>query len=76
MMKLTPNLLSALDECDRYNARGLNFWWRVSSMAKLEAMGLVEKFTPPSVAERKRMTKRPYILTEAGRTALREGETT
>lgn len=71
-------LLDALDECKRHNDRGLFYWWREKSMTALEGMGLAEKWTPPSVAERPRLSSRPWRLTATGIAILRakqgEGE--
>jgi hypothetical protein len=71
-MKLTPQLRAALAECAAHNRRDNLYWWRRTSMAKLEAMGLVEVYTPPSVAERPKLKLRPYRITPAGRLALQE----
>lgn len=70
-MKLTPQLLFALSECESYSKRSL-YWFREASMRKLEAMGMVEQFTPPSVAERPRMKRRPWRIIDAGRQALKD----
>lgn len=70
-IELTPRLIEALVECERYTTKikGL-YWWREASMKKLEAMGLVEQWLPPSVAERPRMKARPYRITDKGREFL------
>lgn len=72
MKALDSRLMDALSECARYNDTGRTYWWRKASMHKLEALGLVVRWTPPSVAERKRMTIRPWRVTAAGRAALRQ----
>lgn len=69
-MSLNPRLKDALAECARHNNRGICYWFRTASMEKLAALGLVEQWTPPSVAVRKRMKIRPWRVTAAGRAAL------
>nr|WP_303683007.1 hypothetical protein [Brevundimonas naejangsanensis] len=64
-------LLDALDECKRHNDRGVLYWWRGKSMTALEEIGLVERWTPPSVAERPRLSARPWRLTDIGIATLR-----
>jgi hypothetical protein len=70
MGKLKKRQREALALVGRYEGRNLCFWGMRASMAALADMGLVETYTPPSVAERPRMKKRPYRITEAGRAAL------
>lgn len=72
--KLTKAQRDTLRELAGYEGRNRCFWWRVASCKSLEALGLAETYTPPSVAERPRMKSRPYRLTEAARQALSEGE--
>lgn len=67
---LPPRLKEALTYCARQNRRGLLVWGAPKSMAALAEMGLVEQWTPPSVAERPRMKARPWRITEAGKAAL------
>ena len=69
--KLPTNLLSALQDVSR--CHGSPYWWREASMKKLEAMGFVEKYCPPSVAERPRMKARPWRVTSAGLAAKEVG---
>lgn len=64
---MTKAQLDALREVAR--CRG-PYWWRLASMRVLEAAGLVETYTPPSVAERPRLKARPYRITDEGRAAL------
>ena len=69
-MKLTDRLHSALQECARFTeGRNSLYWWRRASMQKLEALGLVESYTPPSLIY-SRGKARPYRLTEVGRALL------
>jgi hypothetical protein len=63
-------LLDALHEVSRYSGTNRLFWWREASMRKLQGLGFVEQWLPPSVAERKRMKARPWRITEAGRLVL------
>lgn len=71
-------LLDALTECRRYNDRGSYYWWRKASMATLEEMGLVEKWSPSPVPGRPRMSSKPWRVTDTGIAILRakqgEGE--
>lgn len=68
--RFTPALFEALAEVGRYEGRNRLYWWRRASMRKLEALGLVEQWLPPSVVERPRMKARPYRITATGRAAL------
>ncbi|MBX5089396.1 hypothetical protein [Rhizobium lentis] len=68
---MNKRLLSALKEISAYSSKtGRLYWFRQSSMRELEALGYVEQWLPPSVAERPRMKQRPWRITEAGRAAL------
>lgn len=49
------------------------YWGSPKTSATLSALGLVEKYLPPSVAQRPRMKARPYRITPAGRSALQQG---
>lgn len=63
---LNKRLLDALEECDRYRARGIHYRWRKASMKKLLALGLVRA---------QGAIKNPfYTTTEAGREVLRRIE--
>lgn len=54
----------------RIDGRNQLYWGSRKTSAALAALGLVEPYLPPSVAERPRMTARPYRITAAGRRAL------
>lgn len=72
---LTPRLKAALKEVESYERKtGCLYWFREKSMAELQKLGLVETWTPKSVAERPQMKQRPWRITEAGRALLREEE--
>jgi len=60
----------ALNECAQTNRNRCLYWWRPKTMARLNAKGLVEAWLPQSVAERPRMKRRPWRLTDAGRQYL------
>lgn len=59
--------VDALNEVARHNERGVCYWFRAKTMERLQARGLVETWTPPSVAERPRLKQRPWRLTDEGR---------
>jgi len=67
---LSALLLDALDECARYHARGNIYWFRIASMRKLAALGLVEQYTPRYMVRLNRT--RPYRPTDAGLAYLKE----
>jgi hypothetical protein len=69
--RLKERHLKALEECARHNDRGTCYWFREKSMQGLAVLGLAERWTPPSVAERPRMMRRPWLVTRAGRELLR-----
>jgi hypothetical protein len=70
---INAHLQETLRDCHNYTSRGRNvlYWRRRASMLKLEALGLVEQWTPHSMAN-SRGKARPYILTDAGRAVLAE----
>ncbi len=70
--KMTKVTWDALAELASYEGRNRTYWWREASMLILIENGFAEQYTPPSVAERPRMKKRPYRITPAGRRALDE----
>ena len=67
-MTLTKSLIDALADCDDYTADGSLYWWTPAAMKKLKALGLVERYRHPSLADSQ--TFLPWRLTEAGRAAL------
>lgn len=69
---LTKAQLDTLRELSRIDGKGICYWARAASCARLAKAGLAEQYTPPSVAERKRMKARPYRITPAGRAALEQ----
>lgn len=69
-MKLTAHQSRVLGEVRRATDDRRCYWWRPKTMAVLQELGLVESYTPPSVAERPRMKARPWRITPAGRAAL------
>lgn len=64
---MTKAEITALDECARANAKGILYWFRPRTMARLQRCGFVEKWSPPSVAERPRLKARPWRLTDEGK---------
>lgn len=71
---LTKALTDTLRELVWFTDHGCCFWARPTSCARLAELGFAEQYTPPSVAERPRITTRPYRITEAGRQALQDGK--
>lgn len=69
--RLTKAQRAALAECAKSNHARILYWWRPRTMESLRALGLVDTWTPPSVAERPRLKRRPWIITPAGREALK-----
>lgn len=68
---MNNRLITALKEISTYTVRTNRlYWFRQASMRELEALGYVEQWLPPSVAERPRMKQRPWRITDAGRAAL------
>lgn len=68
--KLTKAQTDTLRELRTLDGKGICYWAREASCKRLAELGLAEQYTPPSVAERKRMKARPYRITPAGRQAL------
>jgi len=68
--KLAAHHVAALRELERHNAKGVCYWFRPKAMERLHSHGLAEQWTPPSVAERPRIKKRPWRITDAGRVFL------
>lgn len=64
---MTKAEVLALNECARANAIGVCYWHRPRTMERLHLRGLVEKWAPPSVAERPRLRAMPWRLTDEGR---------
>ncbi|RAK51619.1 helix-turn-helix domain-containing protein [Phenylobacterium soli] len=71
-VKLTRAMLGTLRELASFDGNNRCYWFRPVSCAQLAELGLAETYTPPSVAERPRMKKRPYRITAAGRAALKD----
>lgn len=69
-VKLTKAQTDTLRELAWFGDRQCCYWARAASCARLATLGLAEQYTPPSVAERPRITTRPYRITPAGRAAL------
>ncbi len=69
---LTKAQLEALLEISKYPPDHL-YWWRPKAMEALAKLGFVETWLPPSVLERPRMKRRPWRITDLGRTALDQG---
>lgn len=72
--ELTKAQRDTLRELARIDGRGLCYWARPASCARLAERGLAEQYAPPSVVDRKRMKARPYRITPAGRAALSDGD--
>lgn len=68
--KLTKAQHDALKSYAWAADRGCIYWGSPKSSVVLASLGMIEKYCPPSVAERKRMKARPYHITPAGRAAL------
>lgn len=68
--KLAAHHVAALRELERYNAKGVCYWFRPKAMERLRSHGFAEQWTPPSVAERPRIKRRPWRITHAGEAFL------
>jgi hypothetical protein len=66
-LRMKRSDIEALHEVARHNFKGVLYWFRPRTMERLQRLGLVEQWTPPSVAERPRLKARPWRLTDAGR---------
>lgn len=69
-VKLTKAQARVLGIFGRIDGKNRLHWGTPKTSRELAAMGLLEAYLPPSVAERPRMKARPYRITEAGRATL------
>ena len=66
-LRMSKAEIDALKAVARHNEQGVLYWFRPRTMQRLCERGLVETWTPKSVAERPRLKQRPWRLTDEGR---------